>query len=153
MQVCPRTVGFFVCFYCLHFLFQPCSVAYAILVPWPGIKPVPLELGVQSVNHWTAREVLVYPRVEGQVIVDVLPWVGKIPWRRAWPPTPVFLPGESPWTEEPGGLQSMGLQRVTQDWSNLACSMPVPSSRGSSLFRDWARVSYISCIDRQVLYH
>ena len=35
-------------------------------------------------------------------------WVGKIPWRRAWLPTPVFLPGESPWTEEPGRLPSMG---------------------------------------------
>ena len=35
------------------------------------------------------------------------PWVGKIPWKRAWQPTPVFLPAESPWTEEPGGLQSM----------------------------------------------
>ena len=23
------------------------------------------------------------------------PWVGKIPWRRAWKPIPVFLPGES----------------------------------------------------------
>ena len=23
------------------------------------------------------------------------PWVGKIPWRRAWKPTLVFLPGES----------------------------------------------------------
>ena len=23
------------------------------------------------------------------------PWVAKIPWRRAWKPTPVFLPGES----------------------------------------------------------
>ena len=23
------------------------------------------------------------------------PWVRKIPWRRAWQPTPVFLPGES----------------------------------------------------------
>jgi len=23
------------------------------------------------------------------------PWVGKIPWRRAWQPTPVFLPGET----------------------------------------------------------
>ena len=23
------------------------------------------------------------------------PWVGKFPWRRAWQPTPVFLPGES----------------------------------------------------------
>ena len=22
------------------------------------------------------------------------PWVGKIPWRRAWQPTPIFLPGE-----------------------------------------------------------
>ena len=22
------------------------------------------------------------------------PWVGKIPWRRAWQPTPAFLPGE-----------------------------------------------------------
>ena len=30
------------------------------------------------------------------------PWVGKTPWRRAWQPTPVFLPGESPWTEELG---------------------------------------------------
>jgi len=30
-------------------------------------------------------------------------------------PTPVLLPGESPWTEDPGGLQSMGTQRVGQD--------------------------------------
>ena len=42
----------------------------------------------------------------------------KIPWRRAWQPTPVFLPGQSPQTEEPGGLQSMGLQRVRYSWSN-----------------------------------
>ena len=27
-----------------------------------------------------------------------------------------------PWTEEPGGLQSMGLQRVGHDSSNLACT-------------------------------
>ena len=46
------------------------------------------------------------------------PWVGKILWKREWQPTPVFLPGESPWTEEPGGLQSTGLQRVRHDWSN-----------------------------------
>ena len=23
------------------------------------------------------------------------PWVGKIPWKRKWQPTPVFLPGKS----------------------------------------------------------
>ena len=36
--------------------------------------------------------------------------VEKIPWRRKWQPTPVFL--ENPITEEPDGLQFMGLQRV-----------------------------------------
>ena len=30
------------------------------------------------------------------------PWVGKIPWRRVWQPTPVFLPGESHGQKEPG---------------------------------------------------
>ena len=54
-------------------------------------------------------------------------WVPSLgledPWRRAWQPTAVFLPGESPWilredstedsTEEPGGLQSMGSQSQT----------------------------------------
>ena len=45
-----------------------------------------------------------------------IPWVGKIPWRRAWQITPVFLPGESPWKEEPGRLQPMDSQRVWHDW-------------------------------------
>ena len=43
-----------------------------------------------------------------------------IPWRRTWQPvflaTPIFLPGESLWTEEFGGLESMGLQRVEHNW-------------------------------------
>ena len=42
------------------------------------------------------------------------PWVGKIPWRRTWQSTPVFLPEKSPWTE-PGGPQSIGSQRVGHD--------------------------------------
>ena len=42
------------------------------------------------------------------------PWVRKIPWRRKWQPTPVFLPGEF-LGEEPGRLQSMGSQRVKHD--------------------------------------
>ena len=44
------------------------------------------------------------------------PWVGKIPWKRKWQPTPVFLPGIT-WTEEPGELQSIGSQRVRHDWA------------------------------------
>ena len=44
------------------------------------------------------------------------PWVGKISWRRARQPAPVFLPR----TEEPCGLRSRGLQRVRHDWSDRA---------------------------------
>ena len=48
-------------------------------------------------------------------------WVGKTPWRRVWQPTPVFLPGECPWTEEPGGLQFIVSQSVRHDRSDWAC--------------------------------
>ena len=46
------------------------------------------------------------------------PQIRKIPWRRKWQPTPVFLPGEAPWTEEPGGLQSTGSQRLRHNCSD-----------------------------------
>ena len=43
------------------------------------------------------------------------PWFGKIPWRRTWQPTSVFLPEESPWTEEPDGYCPWGSQKVAQN--------------------------------------
>ena len=39
------------------------------------------------------------------------PWVGKIPWRRKWQPTPVYLPGKISWTEvgwSPWGCKESG---------------------------------------------
>ena len=51
---------------------------------------------------------------------------------------------ENPWTEEPGGLQFMGLQRVRHDWSNWACTQTfskVDRTRGLTFqrrkSRDW----------------
>ena len=43
-------------------------------------------------------------------------WLWKISWSRAWRPSPAFLPRESLWTEEPGRLQPLGLQRLGLDW-------------------------------------
>ena len=40
---------------------------------------------------------------------------GEDPLEKGMQPTLVFLPGESPWTEEPGGLRSIGSQRVRHD--------------------------------------
>ena len=42
---------------------------------------------------------------------------GKIPWRREQQPTPVFWPGESPWTEEPVGYSVHG---VAKSWTQLS---------------------------------
>ena len=40
------------------------------------------------------------------------PWVGKIPWRMKWQPTPVFLPGES------HGQRSLTIvQGVAKSWT------------------------------------
>ena len=44
-------------------------------------------------------------------------WVGKIPWRRARQPTPVFLPGESHGQRSLAGYRS---QRVGHNRSDLA---------------------------------
>ena len=49
----------------------------------------------------------------------------KVPWRRKWQPFPLLLPGKIPWTEEPGGLQSMESQSVPHDWGNEP-AQPVP---------------------------
>ena len=40
-------------------------------------------------------------------------WVGKIPWRRKWQPTPVFLPGKFHGLRiMMSYIQSMGLQEL-----------------------------------------
>ena len=41
------------------------------------------------------------------------PWVRKIPWRRAWQPTPVFLPGEFHGQKSLEGYSSW----VTKSWT------------------------------------
>ena len=40
------------------------------------------------------------------------PWVGKLPWRRAWQPTPVFLPEESHGQRSPAGYSPWGLKEL-----------------------------------------
>ena len=61
------------------------------------------------------------------------PWVGKIPWRSAWQPTPVFLPreshgqkrlGYSPWGRKESGMievTSSHAHRIleVQEWKEL----------------------------------
>ena len=45
----------------------------------------------------------------------LIPGLGRSPGGRHSNPTPVFLPGETLWTEKPGRLQSIGSQSVGHD--------------------------------------
>ena len=49
------------------------------------------------------------------------PWVGKIPWRMKWQSTPALFTVKVPYTEEPGGLQSMELRRFGLVSSQQCC--------------------------------
>ena len=89
-------------------------------------------------------------------------WVQSLGWEdhleEGMQPTPVFLPEESSWTEEAGWLQSVGLQRVRQDWSYLACmharifvyacSPHLTPKRACKQTRE-SRLSFRCCEDRE----
>ena len=59
-----------------------------------------LNLKLQYFGHLMRRtdsleKTLMLGKIEGGRRPGFDPSVGKIPWRRKWQPTPVFLPGES----------------------------------------------------------
>ena len=85
-----------------------CNAEDPSLIPGLGRSPgegigYPLQYSWASL---VARMVNNLPTMQGRPGFN--PWVGNIPWRRERLPTPVFWSGESPWIEEPGGLQSIG---------------------------------------------
>ena len=44
------------------------------------------------------------------------PWVRKIPWRKAWQPTPVFLPGKSHGQRSLAGYSLWGHKELDMTW-------------------------------------
>ena len=58
------------------------------------------------------------------------PWVGKIPWRRAWQPTPVFLPGESHAQRSLVGYSPWGQTQVSDSTTSMSIAAHTSSSGG-----------------------
>ena len=80
------------------------------------------------------------------------PWVGKIPLKKEMATHSSTLAWRIPWTEEPGGLQSMGSHRVglsdgshthTQAYGTVlhGTDHPRHTKKGLSAIPDWAKVS------------
>ena len=57
------------------------------------------------------------------------PWVGKIPWRREWQPTPVFLPGKSHGQRSLVGYRPWG-HKESDTTEQLTHYFPVKESSG-----------------------
>ena len=69
---------------------HPLHRAYSLLAA-PGVREI--DTGKQGVGFPGCPDSKESACNAGDPGFD--PWVRKIPWRWAWPPTPVFLPGES----------------------------------------------------------
>ena len=93
--VLPEEV-FFPIFLCLRKVFLPSLLAQ--ILPPPESFP-----GLDLLSHlWTQpvcpffRMGLVKKKPACQYRINGFdPWIWKIPWRRKWQPTPIFLPGKS----------------------------------------------------------
>ena len=77
------------------------SSVLAWRIPWTeepgGLQSMDSQrIGRDWATHFQVALVVKNPQANaGDMRRRFDPWVENIPWRRAWQPTPVFLPGES----------------------------------------------------------
>ena len=72
------------------------------------------------------------------------PWVGKIPWRRAWQPTSVFLPRESHGQRRLVGYGPRGHKELdTTEQLSTHESLESLRCHWNFSFLNWGREAYI----------
>jgi len=71
------------------------------------------------------------------------PWVGKIPWRRKWQPTPIFLPGKSHGQRSLAGYSPWGCKEsdMAERFHFLSLST---KSRTCHLIAFWSQADYFT---------
>ena len=97
------------------------------IVPWPSnylLAEIPTGLPGGS----AAKNLPAMRRHGFSPFVRKIPWVGKIPLRRKWQPTPVYLPGKSHGQRNLGGLQFMGSQESDTETKQQQQEISAPYS-------------------------
>ena len=75
------------------------------------------------------------------------PWVGKIPWRRKWQPTPVFMPGKSHGLRSLVGYSPWGRKEsdtTEQLHFSLSLSDIFTVYKNNSIFTDYTTLKIIT---------
>ena len=90
-------------------------------LPDPGIKPTSLAPPEWQADSWPLaphgrilKLILCWPKTSCVCSKWFDPWVGKIPWRRKWQPTPVFLLGKFHAQRSLVGYSPWGLKESTR---------------------------------------
>ena len=94
-----------------------------LFIPWWNLMDLPINQGFPS-----ASGVKNLPAMQETQETRFWSLGQKIPWRRAWQPTPIFLPGESPWTGKPGGLTVHWVPK-SQTWLSDLARMHTPITK------------------------
>ena len=68
-------------------------------------------------------------------------WVGKIPWRRGWQPTPVFLPGESHGQRSVAGYSPWGGKEL--DMTKVTEHMFRVKIKSYMIFKIWVPLCFL----------
>ena len=130
--------------------------------PWTVACQAPLSMGFSRQEHWSglpfpSPEDLPAPGIEPASLTSpslaggffTASATSRCIWRCNWlalchSPLEKSMATHSsicawrmPWTGEPGGLQSMGLQRITQDWSDLASKQAMSHFRTALWYTAW----------------
>ena len=90
----------------LHFIYNYLHSIYIVLGSISNLEMIWASLVAQMVKNTPAL---------WETLVGMICGTGRSPWRIAWQPTLVFLPRESPQTQETGRLQPMESQRAGHD--------------------------------------
>ena len=110
-----QSVSFSECLLWLEHAKCSCSASLTWLFPLPAMLFLQVLHGLSSPGGSDSKESTYSVGDLGSIS-----GLGRSTWRRAWQPTPVFLPGESHGQREPGGLRSMEEQKSWTWLSNLA---------------------------------
>ena len=101
-----------------------CHIAWTLIPPLSVLNPQSLCLSViYQMLPWclNGKESFWQCRRYG-----LHPWVGKIPWRRRWQPTPEFFPGKAHGRRSLAGYRVWGCKRVRH---NLATKQQQQQSK------------------------
>ena len=99
-----------------HFSFVQLCVAL-----WTVARQAPLSRGFSRQDYWSVLPCppprdLPDPGIELHLVSSIAARFFSTSTTRAMAPHSSTLAWKIPWMEEPGGLQSMGLRRVGNDW-------------------------------------